>query len=244
MQKKKYNYVYVTTNIKNGKRYVGDHSTNNLNDGYLGSGRYFGNAVKKYGKKIFKRIILEQFETKQEAFDAQEKWINEFNTIRPHGYNLSPKGGLNVKGCHSAETLQKISDHHSHYWSGKKQSQELIDKRAKSNTGKKRTQKTKDKTRNSLLGIKHTEERKKNISNSLKGNSSLAKNFGDTSREKNGMYKKISNDELIQIIELHQSGLSPRKIAFNLNNKFGWAKILKTLRENNVYMRSKYANKL
>jgi hypothetical protein len=32
---KKYNYVYVTTNLINGAQYVGDHSTNNLNDDTL-----------------------------------------------------------------------------------------------------------------------------------------------------------------------------------------------------------------
>jgi group I intron endonuclease len=162
---RQFNYVYVTTNIKNGKRYIGDHSTDNLNDGYLGSGIILGHAIKKYGKENFKKEILEKFDTRKEAFDAQEKWINEYNTLRPNGYNISPKGGLNVKGCHSKETLEQISKNHSHYWLGKSPSQEVIEKRAKANTGKTRTQETKDQTRNSLLGIKHTEERKKNISN-------------------------------------------------------------------------------
>jgi len=30
-------YTYITTNLINGKQYVGDHSTDNLNDEYLGS---------------------------------------------------------------------------------------------------------------------------------------------------------------------------------------------------------------
>ena len=32
---KKYNFVYKTTNLLNNKYYIGVHSTDNLNDGYL-----------------------------------------------------------------------------------------------------------------------------------------------------------------------------------------------------------------
>jgi len=106
---KKFNYVYVTTDIKSGKQYIGDHSTNNLEDGYLGSGLMLFNRIQKYGKENFKKEILEFFDTKQEAFDAQEKWINEYNTLKPNGYNISPKGGHGVKGCISEETKEKLS---------------------------------------------------------------------------------------------------------------------------------------
>lgn len=105
---KKYNYVYITTNLINGKQYVGDHSTNNFNDGYLGSGVKLKHAIKKYKKENFKKQIIEFFETKKEAFDAQEKWIKEYNTIE-EGYNISSKGGLGIPGSfHNEETKKKI----------------------------------------------------------------------------------------------------------------------------------------
>jgi len=82
MKEKKFTYVYITTNTINGKQYVGDHSTDNIEkDNYLGGGSYLNAAIKKYGKIYFKKEILENFETKKEAFNAQEKYIIQYNTL-------------------------------------------------------------------------------------------------------------------------------------------------------------------
>lgn len=61
-------------------------------------------------KKISKEEILEFFSTKQEAYDAQEKYIIEHNTLHPNGYNLSPKGGKNIMVGLSKESRLKISN--------------------------------------------------------------------------------------------------------------------------------------
>ena len=146
MSHKKYHYVYLTTNLKNGKQYVGDHSTNNLNDGYLGSGLLIIKSIKKYGLNNFKREILEFFKTKKEAFSAQERYINEYNTLN-NGYNISPKGGHNVKNCFSEESKKKISLNRSGKCCGEKHP----------NFGKHLSEKTKEKLRiaNDSTGTKN-----------------------------------------------------------------------------------------
>ena len=55
-----YYFTYLTTNLANDKKYIGDHSTNNINDSYLGSGVYILKAIKKYIKsnKIKSKSIL------------------------------------------------------------------------------------------------------------------------------------------------------------------------------------------
>ena len=52
-----YYMVYKTTNLVNNKYYIGVHATNDLNDGYFGSGKNLKQAIKKYGKEHFKRDI-------------------------------------------------------------------------------------------------------------------------------------------------------------------------------------------
>lgn len=172
---KKINYVYITTNLINGKQYIGDHSTNKLEDDYLGSGRpYFKRAINEYGSQNFKKEILEFFQTKQEAFNAQEKYIMQFNTLTPNGYNISPKGGLNVKGCHSKETKRKIGESNKIAQNGKKRSEESKQKQSLSRInktfidlyGEERAKEIKNKIGNknkiSLKGKKQTPEHIKN----------------------------------------------------------------------------------
>jgi len=139
-----FHYVYLTTNLINGKQYVGDRTCNcdPEKDTYLGSGRpYFKRALKQYGKENFKKEILEFFPTRLEAFLSQEKYIKQYNTLVPNGYNISPKGGHRLKGSMSEETKQKIGTANKISLKGKKQSNETIEKRNKSNIGKKRSKK-------------------------------------------------------------------------------------------------------
>ena len=126
---KLHNYVYITKNLINEKCYVGDHSTNNIEkDNYLGSGLLFVKAINKYGKENFKKEIIEFFPTKLEAFNAQKKYIDQFNSIAPYGYNISPTGGHGVIGCCSDDTKEKLGK----IWKGRKHSQETKDKISKS----------------------------------------------------------------------------------------------------------------
>jgi len=121
----KFHFVYLTTNIINGKQYIGDHSTNNLEDIYVGSGIYIKYALNEYGINKFKREILEFFDTKEDAFNAQEKYIQQYNTLVPNGYNISPKGGIKEKASHSIFSREKMSKTRK----GKKQTSEWIKKR-------------------------------------------------------------------------------------------------------------------
>ena len=73
----KYHFIYKTTNLKNNKFYIGMHSTSNLEDGYLGSGKRLWNSINYYGRENFKIEILEYFETREELAKRERELVNE-----------------------------------------------------------------------------------------------------------------------------------------------------------------------
>lgn len=103
------NIVYITTNLINNKQYVGSHIIKNTNsDNYLGSGIKLKKSIKKYGKNKFKREIIKECVTIQEARILEEFYIKKYKTLYPIGYNISPTGGCIKTGMHSDETKKKI----------------------------------------------------------------------------------------------------------------------------------------
>lgn len=73
----KYNYVYLITDLTNNKKYIGKHSTNDLNDGYMGSGILLKEAQREKGIDNFKKDILHMCKTEGEAFKMERKEINK-----------------------------------------------------------------------------------------------------------------------------------------------------------------------
>ena len=67
----RYNYLYKIENLKNNKYYYGVHSTTDLNDNYIGSGKLLHKAYKKYGIKNFTKTILEFFENEDLMFEKE-----------------------------------------------------------------------------------------------------------------------------------------------------------------------------
>jgi hypothetical protein len=72
---KKYNFVYKTTHKESGKYYIGVHSTDNIDDGYLGSGTRIKSSIKKYGKDSFERDVLRYFDNKKDAYLYEKKLV-------------------------------------------------------------------------------------------------------------------------------------------------------------------------
>lgn len=187
-------FNYITTNLINGKQYIGVHATNNINDNYLGSGVLLLKAFKKYGKENFKREILCFCDDNHIGHNNEGIFIRKHNTLNPSGYNLSPKGGVGGAESVSDETKNKIRKARigkSSGMLGKKHSEKSKQQISKSNIGKKHTEKIKkqivrssSKLWDEKLGIKEANLLKLKYAEKFKGNKISFKNIDLSLAEK------------------------------------------------------------
>lgn len=101
--------VYKTINKVNGKFYVGIHSTENIDDGYLGSGKNLKIAISKYGRENFERVILKKCSSREEMIEEERKIVT-FDFIRRRDTYNSELGGSGGKEWTPKlrETMSKV----------------------------------------------------------------------------------------------------------------------------------------
>ena len=91
-------FVYMTINLINGKKYIGQHQ-GSVDDNYLGSGHALKDAIKKYGKENFKREILQIYDSFEEMNQGEIEWINKYNACHSDEfYNIAEGGEGYLKG--------------------------------------------------------------------------------------------------------------------------------------------------
>lgn len=87
-----YYTIYKITNQVNGKIYIGSHKTKDLNDDYMGSGKYLKHSQEKYGIDKFTKEILFVFETVEEMYAKEAELVNEEFLATENTYNLKIGG--------------------------------------------------------------------------------------------------------------------------------------------------------
>jgi hypothetical protein len=149
MKNKKYYTVYKTTNLINGKYYIGVHATNKLDDYYLGSGLLLKKAIHKYKKENFKKEILFIFNCYEDAYKKEKELVNEktINLEECYNFKIGGEGGSGLYGEKNG------------FYGKKHKPESLITLKNRNQSGK----------NNPMYGKKHIEESKRIMSESRKG---------------------------------------------------------------------------
>lgn len=176
--------IYKTTNLVNGKIYIGQDKYNNPM--YLGSGKILHLAFQKYGIENFNKEILEECESVQELNEREKHWISFYNsTDRKIGYNIA-LGGNGGDTISKHPCNDEIRSRHSKWMiennptRGRKKTEDEIERWKESFVGKYRDE------NNPNSGSKRSESSKDKMSEARK---KWWDSLSDDEREKIG--KKI-----------------------------------------------------
>lgn len=228
--KKKSEVVYVIykiTNLINGKYYIGFHKTYDgyeETDGYMGSGNLIKAAVKKYGKKNFKKEILFKTKNRAEAIIMEKKCVVVRNEENEDSYNLVRGGELSLEEIeHTYTSTEEFKEIISKRFKGVPKSEEQKEKIRSSHRGKKHSWQNKinknpekiEKMRQKHLGMKRSKSACENIKNAI--NESIKK------KKEEGTYKNGLKDKKIyhNIITDKEQYFSNEEYE-NLVNKNEW----------------------
>lgn len=236
--KEKYGYIYITTNLIEGKRYIEQHKSDKFEPNkYMGSGIYFLNALKKYGKNNFKCELLEWCGTKEQLNEREKYWISYYNAQSDDSfYNLREGGSGEILFTESS--LERISKNNigKHFKSeeqrkqhslkmkgfkamlGKHMSEETKKKQSQAKLGKKigpRSEATKQAQREKMLGRHPSKETILKRASKIKGHT-LPKNVRDKiSKSKSRKVICIETGTIYPSIKSTKLSSVPHAIKYN-----------------------------
>lgn len=102
-----YGYIYLTTNLINGKIYIGQHKSSTYDPRYIGSGRDITKAIEEFGTLNFSNVLLEKCDSFEELNKKEKEYIAKYDSTNPSvGYNLT-KGGQGFDGYSFTEEDRK-----------------------------------------------------------------------------------------------------------------------------------------
>lgn len=172
-----FGYIYITTNLINGKKYIGRHKSKIFDPRYLGSGIILTKAIAKYGRKNFKVELLCECNSSEELDDKEKDCIKEYDAIESNEfYNIAEGGHHNV----SIAKLEKMNpEGFQRYREGLKKS---IATRQSEEHRKKLSKLFSEHP--PALGLKHTEETKKKMAKYGKDNPFYGKHHTEETKAK------------------------------------------------------------
>lgn len=133
-----YGYIYKTTNLINNKIYIGQKTSDEFVESYLGSGTLIKQSIKKNGRENFKVEMIDTAKNREELDSKEKYWIEQEKSNWKFGnYNIA-EGGLTSGyhiGMETPERLAEIKKKISKSSKGRKHTEETKRKMSKTRTG-------------------------------------------------------------------------------------------------------------
>ena len=138
-----YGIIYLITNKINGIQYVGqtirtleirwkEHCSNRMDSIRL------SRAINKYGEKSFSKEIVGIFDNEEDLNNAEEYFIEWYNSLSPNGYNLHTGGNNHKISEETRKRMSKSKMGEKHWTFGKSLTKKHRDNLSKSKKGKKK----------------------------------------------------------------------------------------------------------
>ena len=205
-EQKKIHYLYKTTCLITQNYYIGIHSTLNIDDGYMGSGKRLRRSIRKYGVKNHKKEILQFYPNRESLIESEKSVVNLSLLSDNKCMNLKEGGeGGFVDGEHRKKFIE-----------GSKKTRYLGNEKLKwlASNDNEWVEKHKEKiinglkkinfNHNTFSGKKHTAETKNKIGKKNKGNGVGINNsqYGTCWITKDGLNKKVKKSDLNSFLEI------------------------------------------
>jgi hypothetical protein len=202
-------FFYQIINTINSKIYIGKHQTNDIDDGYMGSGKNLKRAIKKYGIENFVKEVVYVFDSEEEMNYKEAELVTEEFCLREDTYNICVGGQGGFSHINLDENFRKNKN---------KKARRVTDSILKIKYGvenpsqidfvkQKLSIKMKERWRDGkislpptpFLGKSHSLETKKKMSESKKGKFTGEKNsqYGTMWITNGNINKKVKCDDII-----------------------------------------------
>ncbi len=194
-RERKYHYIYKTTCKVTEKFYVGMHSTDNLEDGYMGSGKRLWRSIHKHGIENHEKEILEFLPNRSSLKKREKEIVNEQFLEDQMCMNLQIGGGGGISSKEHKQSLHKGAKE----WLNCKWKDETYRKNMSNKSSEKMSNRHKEgKIKyDTFTGKTHSEETKQKIgkANSEKQNGKGNSQYGTRWITNGTVNKKIKRTE-------------------------------------------------
>lgn len=185
--RRRFHYVYKTTRITDGKFYIGMHSTDDMDDEYLGSGTRITRSIRKHGADKHVREILFTLLDRSQLCEKEKDVIASFRG-NPLCMNLN-EGGDGGWDYVNENGLKPKPGHPS--W------ERIAEGVARGNRHPSRIQKNIERLGTGMLGKKHSVETKRKLADSQTGRKNSQ--FGTVWMTRDGKSVKCPNTDVQEL---------------------------------------------